>query len=206
MKSLKFLFVVLFGAVVGFTSCENLGLSPEDENSAIFDLMFLATADSSSTGGGHHHKHGHKGTLTEVAVADLSAKITTYIATKYVGSSIKHAAKTDSGYFAVHVVLADSTHKGLLFDASGNFLRERSGKGNSGTKIDLATLPAAITTYITANYAGSTLKDARKSSEGKYAVLVTKADGTKVLLGFDAAGVFLNELTPKLKGGKGKGK
>jgi hypothetical protein len=86
------------------------------------------------------------------------------------------------------------------------FIKEVSGKGHGGEKVDVSTLPTSITTYISTTYAGSTVNSARKSSDGKYGVLVTKADGTKVMLGFDAAGVFLNELTMKEKGGKGKGK
>lgn len=210
MKNLKVLVLVLFSAVVGFTSCEDLGLSPTDteDDSAYVDFMFLATADSSNTGG--KHGHGKKHNMTEIAVTALPANVTSYISTNYVGSTVKRAAQSDSGKYAVHIVLTDSTHKGLLFDAAGVFIKAFSGKGHSGEKIDIATLPTSITSYITANYVGSTIKGARKSSEGKYGVMITKADGTKIMLGFDAAGGFLNELALKEKGGKagkgGKGK
>lgn len=210
MKSLKLLVLVLLGATIGFSSCEQLGLTPtSDDNSAVFDLLFLATADSSVTGG--HHGHGGPkgkggGKMTQIDVTSLPSNVTSYISTNYVGSTVKHAAKTDSGYYAVHIVLTDSTHKGLLFDASGNFLREKSGKGHKGTSVDVASLPSAIATYVSANYAGSTITKAMVSSEGKYGVLVTKSDDTKVLLGFDSAGAFLNELTPKQGGKHGKGK
>lgn len=206
MKNLKVLILALFSAAVGFTSCENLGLSPSEtsDDSAYVDFMFLATADSSGLGG--KHGHGKKHNMTEIETSALPAAVTSYISTNYVGSSIKRAAKSDSGKYAVHIILNDSTHKGLLFDAAGVFVKEVSGKGHGGEKVDIATLPASITTYISTTYAGSTVSGARKSSDGKYGVLVTKADGSKVMLGFDAAGVFLNELTMKEKGGKGKGK
>lgn len=206
MKNLKVLILALFSAAVGFTSCENLGLSPSEtsDDSAYVDFMFLATADSSGTGG--KHGHGKKHNMTEIEANALPANVTSYISTKYVGSSIKRAAKSDSGKYAVHIVLKDSTHKGLLFDAAGVFVKEVSGKGHGGEKNDVASLPASVTTYISSTYAGSKVSGARKSSDGKYGVLVTKADGTKVMLGFDSAGGFLNELTMKEKDGKGKGK
>jgi hypothetical protein len=206
MKNLKVLILALFAAVVGLSSCENLGLSPAEttDDSAFVDFMFLATADSSSSGGKHHN--GKKHNMTEIETSALPTTVTAYITANYAGSSIKRAAQSDSGKYAVHIVLADSTHKGLLFDAAGVFVKEFSGKGHGGEKIDITTLPAAVTSYISSTYAGSTISGARKSSDGKYGVLVTKADGTKILLGFDAAGVFLNELNMKGKGGKGKGK
>ncbi|HLO45289.1 MAG TPA: hypothetical protein VK175_13220 [Leadbetterella sp.] len=206
MKNLKVLILALFAALAGLSSCENLGLSPSEssDDSAFVDFMFLATADSSSSSG--KHGHGKKHNMTEIELSALPTSVTGYITTNYVGSTIKRAAQSDSGKYAVHIVLADSTHKGLLFDAAGVFVKEFAGKGHGGEKIDVATLPAAITTYISTTYAGSTVSGARKSSDGKYGVLVTKADGTKIMLGFDAAGVFLNELSMKGKGGKGKGK
>ena len=204
MKNLKVLILALFSALVGFTSCENLGLSPDEtfDDSAYADFMFLATADSSGTGG--KHGHGKKHDMTEIEASALPASVTSYISTNYVGATIKRAAKSDSGKYAVHIVLTNSTHKGLLFDAAGKFVKEVSGKGHGGEKIDIAKLPSGITTYISTTYVGSKISGARKSSDGKYGVLVIKADGTKVMLGFDAVGVFLNELTMKKKGGKGK--
>jgi hypothetical protein len=206
MKNLKVLILALFSAMVVFTSCENLGLSPNEtsDDSAYADFMFLATADSSGHGG--KHGHGKKHDMTEIEASALPTSVTSYISTNYVGATIKRAAQSDSGKYAVHIVLSNSTHKGLLFDAAGKFVKEVSGKGHGGEKIDIAKLPSSITAYISNTYAGSKISDARKSSDGKYGILITKADGTKVMLGFDAAGVFLNELTMKKKGGKGKGK
>jgi hypothetical protein len=206
MKNLKVLILALCSALVGFTSCENLGLSPNEtsDDSAYADFMFLATADSSGHGG--KHGHGKKHDMTEIEASALPASVTSYISTNYVGATIKRAAQSDSGKFAVHIVLTNSTHKGLLFDAAGKFVREVSGKGHGGEKIDIATLPTIVTSYISTTYAGSKISSARKSSDGKYGVLITKADGTKVMLGFNSSGVFLNELTMKGKGRKGKGK
>ena len=212
MKNLKVLILGLFCATVGFTSCENLGLSPAstENDSAYVDFMFLATADSSSNFGHHHDK---KHNMTEIEASALPGAVTTYISTKYVGSTVKRAAKSDSGKYAVHIVLADNTHRGLLFDANGVFLKEVLGKANGGSKIDITSLPTAVTSYISTTYVGSTLNAARQSDDGKYGILITKADGTKIMLGFDSAGVFLNELSLNCKGigkgmdkGKGKGK
>ncbi|MCP9768058.1 hypothetical protein EGI22_09045 [Lacihabitans sp. LS3-19] len=202
MKNLKVLVLVLFGAMVGLTSCDMSNISPStNDESAMVDFLFLATADSSGTG----HQHGKKRNLTEIDVNALPANVTSYISTNYVGSTIERAAQDDSSKYAVKIILADSTHRGLLFDASGNFLKEFSGKCHGGSPIEISALPTEITSYITTNYADATIKNARQSPDGKYGVLIINADETVTLLGFDTDGKFLNVLTMDGKGGHRKG-
>lgn len=205
MKNLKFLFLILLGATLGLSSCDQSTVDPADDDSAYMDFLFFATADSSTNGNGH--KHG-KHNLTEIEISALPASVTSYITTNYAGSTIDKAAVSDSGKYAVRITLTDSTHRGLLFDSNGNFLSEHTGKGKglNGVKIDLASLPASITGYITANYAGSEVRAAHLTTDGKYGVLIKKADGTHVLLGFDATLAFTGETAFTNKGGKGKGK
>lgn len=64
------------------------------------------------------------------------------------------------------------------------------------TAVDIATLPTAITTYISTNYAGATIKDARKDANGNYIVAITLNNSLTLLL-FDSAGTFQKEATMK---------
>ncbi len=80
------------------------------------------------------------------------------------------------------------------------------GKGfhHKKTKIDIATLPAAIKTHIASNYVGYTISMAVKNdSTGSFGVGIKK-DSTHKLLSYDKNGVFLKELVRGDKGNKGK--
>ena len=61
------------------------------------------------------------------------------------------------------------------------------------TSVDPATLPAAILTYISTNYAGSNIKFAGKDDKGQYVVGVN-LNGVGIGLLFDATGKFLQKL------------
>lgn len=61
--------------------------------------------------------------LTEVSVSSLPNSISSYINTTYTGSNIDKAGKDKDGNYVV-LVLKDSKPIGLLFDASGKFLKE----------------------------------------------------------------------------------
>lgn len=204
MKLLKFAFIAIMGLTVALTSCNKSDVMPTtDDTSALNDFLFLATAGDSTVTGGKHGKGCH---LTQVAVADLPAVITSYITTNYAGSTIKNAGTDSLSNYIVLVTLADASHIGLKFDSAGTFVSVLAHKGK-GTAVLVADLPAAITTYVSSTYAGSTIEHAMKDTAGNYMLMVVKADGTKVGLGFDSAGVFKSELTVKGKGGKGgKGK
>ena len=62
------------------------------------------------------------------------------------------------------------------------------------TAVDAATLPAAITTYISTNYAGATIKEALKDAQGNYVVAITVSSVVNVLA-FKADGTFVKVLT-----------
>lgn len=64
---------------------------------------------------------------------------------------------------------------------------------HSLTTVDAASLPASITTYISTNYAGATIKEALKGPEGNYAVAITVNGVVKLLL-FKADGTFVKEV------------
>lgn len=67
---------------------------------------------------------------------------------------------------------------------------------SSLTAVDVTSLPAAITTYITTNYAGSTIKEARKDVQGNFVVAITVNNTLKLLL-FKADGTFVKEADRK---------
>lgn len=204
MNKFKSVLFAAFALMVVMSSCNKSDVSPLSDDYSYVDFMFLATT-ADSTGKTHT---GKKCSITEVEVASLPAAITSYVSTTYAGSTINKAGTTASGNYAVHVILADATHKGLIFDSAGKFLEERTKKGGKGgtrpEKVDVSTLPTSIPAYATANYAGSSIVFAFKGSLGGFGVLVKKADGTKVMLGFDDAGVFVAELEMKGKSRKGK--
>jgi Putative beta-lactamase-inhibitor-like, PepSY-like len=198
MKSIKILLLALFSSAAIFTSCVSTDVVPLDD-SAYLDLTFMASvADSTNT-----HKK-----MTEIDPATLPAVIKTYITTNYPGATIKHAGTTDSGKTIVHLVLADGLkNKGLVFDAAGKFLAEKTKDkdGKKGKKIEVSALPKVITDYIASKYSGGTIEKAFQSETLSYGVEVVKADKTKVMVLFDKDGKFLSELTHKEGEKKGKG-
>ncbi|WP_206170636.1 hypothetical protein [Spirosoma pollinicola] len=64
------------------------------------------------------------------------------------------------------------------------------------TAVDAATLPTAITTYISTNYAGATIKEALKDAQGNYVIAITVSSVVKVLA-FKADGTFVKVLDGK---------
>ncbi|WP_304237881.1 PepSY-like domain-containing protein [Jiulongibacter sediminis] len=205
MRHLKFVWAFLLAAPLAFTSCESLNLGPDAAagDSAMLDMLFFATNDD-STG----VVRGHRGhcNITEVAVEDLSATITDYISANYADATIDRAGTNDeTGYTMVKITLADGTHAGLIFDADGNFLEEKTHKGK-GTAVDVADLPTAITDYISTNYADATIEKARLHDDGSYGVLILQSDDTYLGVGFDADSNFVSEFNMKDKGGKKHGK
>lgn len=61
---------------------------------------------------------------TEVAVEDLPAAITDYIASNYPEASIAHARQMDDGNYGVLLLLQNDTLLGVGFDSEGNFIAE----------------------------------------------------------------------------------
>lgn len=136
--------------------------------------------------------------FTAIDVASLPATITNAISSSYASSTISGAAQNAEKLYVVFV--KTTSGKVLLeFNADGTFKQviQRGGKGRgSFTEITTAELPASVTAYITANYAGSTINKAAKSSvDGGYLVWIKKADGTNVGLSFGADGAFKQAMT-----------
>ncbi|TDL99547.1 MAG: hypothetical protein C4K58_06535 [Flavobacteriaceae bacterium] len=81
--------------------------------------------------------------------------------------------------------------------STSDTLKHHRGHHNI-TQIDIATLPEAITSYISTNYAGSTINLAGTDESGNYLVKITKADATQTGLLFDASGNFVSERAKKM--------
>ena len=143
-------------------------------------------------------KDDPKKDLIAVDIATLSATITTYVSTTYVGSKLEKAYTDKNGNFFVVVKKADGSKVAVLFDSKGAFVKElpKHGKGALNT-VDVKTLSTAITTYISTNYAGATIKKAYTDPDGNYLVSLKDAKGGEFGLMFDKNGVFVKVLKKK---------
>ncbi len=147
-------------------------------------------------------------TYEVVAAAALPTTITSYISSKYAGATTTEVNLLSNGTYVTYVALpagttlkASSTAKSstvlakLSFTAKGTLVSAKTD-----TPVLVANLLPAITTYITANYSGATIKSAHSESDGSFDVLITAADASKVKLNFDAAGVFVSARAFKANG------
>ena len=197
MKKISLLLIVLTG--VWFAACQKSNGTLDPQESSDFEGVVESAArygvltDSVTVG-------KCKGKLTEVATADLPKAVTDYINTTYAGSEIKYAAKDQSGKIVVALTLADGSAKGLLFNADGTFKEELKQHQHKAklTKVEVSALPAAITAYVTSNYAGAEIKIAASNEAGEYFVGITVNDTVKLLL-FNADGTFNKELEKPMK-------
>jgi hypothetical protein len=137
-----------------------------------------------------------KGVQTVIAVADLLIDITNYISANYVGSTITSAYMDSDGSYDVYITTAGGVNTKLDFTAAGVFVLASSGTTSSvnqtHTSVVISSLPTAISTYISANYLGSTITSAYMDSDGSYDVYITTAGGVNAKLDFTAAGVFVS--------------
>lgn len=184
-------------AVLGMSSCESSSIEPMEESS-LLDLFTLATVSDST---GRPMKK-----LTQVPIADLPAAITSFIQTTYPAATIQGAATGENGFTLVRVKSGNDKPLVLVFDASQVFVKALNPRSHHGTPVALEALPEPIKAYIAQNYAGSTLLHARTGPEGRFGVLIRKADTTVTVLGFAADGTFIAEIKPGEHGRKKKRK
>jgi hypothetical protein len=162
---------------------------------ANLNLNFSAAGDfvSVSSNGNNHSNHE-----TPIAIADLAASITTYIATTYPAATITSAEKDWNGGFEVHITTASGVRVELNFTAAGVFVvgSDSNNHHSAGTvSVVIQDLINNIKTYITANYAGAAIKEAHLESDGSYDVTIITAAGAKLKLAFTATGVFVSVKT-----------
>ncbi|MEZ0486754.1 PepSY-like domain-containing protein [Fibrella aquatica] len=199
MKTTYFFFVALVGLTLW--GCNNAQqVTPEDDTT-------LSSARLTGDTTGFHCRSA----VTKITVAELPAAVTAAISASYAGATVNYAAKDDAGNFLV-AITQNTERKTLLFNADGTFnkelaLRDRPGHGKGGpgrgrdslNQVAIADLPAAITSYITANYAGATINVATKDATRGFIVMITLNDQRKALL-FNIDGTFAQEIVRGLKG------
>lgn len=191
---------------VGLYSCnnDNPAVAPED------DVLTEARVGAMASGQSN-------GKATPISVSALPGTITNYISKNYAGFSAERAAKDADGNYIVVIENSNKEHKALSFGPDGTFKQELAFMGgkkdrnrpggpgdrgpNSFTAIDVASLPSAITNYVTSKYASSTISGAAQNAEKLYVVFVKTATD-KVILEFNADGTFKQEV---VRPGKGRG-
>ena len=202
MKKILFLLTAISGLFLASCNQQDINADNSDDVFSAIEASAARTAAVNDT----VTKGKCKGKLTSVDIATLPATITTYINANYAGSTIKFAGKDEKGQYVVGVSL-NSVETGLLFDANGVFVQTLThyGKKAKLTEVAVADLPASVGTYVTANYAGYTIKKAGKDADGN--LIVGLSDGTNhKALKFDSAGVFKEELQIPPHGKRGKKK
>ncbi len=139
----------------------------------------------------------------------LPKVITDYIAANYAEATVVRAGtKTDvAGAITQYevVISVSNVQYELEFDAAGKFLLVENEDGSDeGVAVAQASLPAAITTYLGANYAGYTVQSARSymlnGVLSGYEVWIL-SNGVATEGTFDATGKFIRVRT----GGNGYG-
>ncbi len=198
MKITVFLVVAFLCALT--ISCQKGTLEPSADTD--FTSMALSAARYSVEADSATKMHC-KGKLSELAEADIPAAITDYITANYAGATLKFAGTDEKGNVVVGLTLADGTPKGLIFDSAGDFVKELSRYKEHArlTEVAVADLPAAVSTYVTANYTGATIKHAGTNEAGEYFVMLSTA-GKPIVLLFNADGTFNKALEKPNHGGK----
>ncbi|WP_395050604.1 PepSY-like domain-containing protein [Flavobacterium sp.] len=131
-------------------------------------------------------------TYEVVSAAALPSTISTYIASKYAGSTTTEVNLNADGTYVAYVTLAPgATAKMSNVIAKLNFTaRGILVSTKTETPVAVSDLLPAIKTYISVNYAGATINVAHSETGGSFDVLITAADGSKIKLDFTADGTF----------------
>ena len=152
---------------------------------------FISARAGGDGGYGDHQEGGNGyGSTTAITQAALPAAITSYLSASYATATFQGAyAYSQNGVLAGYevTVLMNNVYTELLFNAAGTFVSvhtgnkggdgehngggdnhdgNHSGSGSSDAVIAQTALPAAITTYLTTNYAGYTFVSAKVEQNG----------------------------------------
>jgi Ca2+-binding RTX toxin-like protein len=195
-------------------SCQKNEISTDtaDLSSGTIAVAASATAAAATDSVFLLQSCGRAGHRDSIGFASLPVPATDYIAANYAGAiNSKAFSVTSNGAISGYVAVIYFNDKpvGLLFDATGTFLkvleqRERgdlSGPGHhrggrfehrdglGRDTIALSALPASVTAYLAANYPGDTLVKAVAAQDGSILV-VSKNNGAFVTV-FTADGTFV---------------
>ncbi|MEL1241450.1 PepSY-like domain-containing protein [Flavobacterium flavipallidum] len=145
-----------------------------------------------------NHRHHHSDRHNRIALINLISSIKTYISSNYPDSKIVAAFKESDGSIDVFVVTADDAKLNINFTADGEFVSVSTvDMFHMGQHIILtvADIPADITTYITTNYSGATIKGGHIEPDGTYEIYLLTSDNVKLKLTFTATYEFVSETT-----------
>lgn len=125
-----------------------------------------------------------------VRPSQLPAAITDYIAENYPGAQAQRAKQLESGVYFVKI---DNPGYILIFRGNGAFIEATVLFYHCrplGLPIDVASLPASISDYISANFSGAEIMVAFQKNNGMTIIGLSTIEGRKIV-GFDANGNFL---------------
>ena len=151
----------------------------------------------------------------DINVTELSSSIVTYVDENYPDAAIVSALQASNSAEAEYIVVLNTAEE-IAFDGSGNCLGDAEdfsaarhqrkggprhggggghggGQGHGGIPVD--SLPTAITTYVSANYANSRIIGARLDSTCQFGnvinVMVRQQRTAPTRLTFDLTGAYL---------------
>lgn len=203
----KIVFASLAGCLLFFSSCKKADTSSIDStvsgaSGAKQSELAIAAASSDSTDSTFNH---HDCKFTPVPINTLPKSVAAYINSSFPGASVEMAGSMTDGKCIVGIKKTDGSHVGLLFDASGTFIKEKPLPPNPkpGVPVNVSNLPSSISEYINTNYPGATMERACKMEDNNYIVGIKKSDGSHVGLAFSEEGQFLTELPAPPQHGPG---
>lgn len=163
-------------------------------------VMYGVTVASNDVG--TYSEDGEK--CSRIDLTSLPQTITDYITTHYAGAQVLKAAQRTEADGTTKIMVRLNTRQALTFDASGNFLAEKTGgkKGKKGKRgcdqmnkqsIAATELPQVAQDYIAANYANQATAEAFKLTKKGIASLFLVEFGNDLEAVFAADGTFLKE-------------
>lgn len=208
-------FYLLSFASLLFASCQKTD-SLETTNAETSNTIAVAASASVAAAGDSVYlvqPCGGGGRRDSITQSALPLAVATYLTANYSGYTfskafaLKNSSSLVTGY--VVVIYYNDNPVGVQFDAAGTFvkvLEQREGRdingpghhrggrfehrdGRQRDTIALTTLPAAITSHFTVNYAGDTLVKAFRSRDSSV-VVISKNNGVFATV-FAASGSFV---------------
>lgn len=157
-------------------------------------------------------------TAEEAVTGALATTLSDLAKARVTDATVVRVEKDSDGVavYEVHMVKADGTRVDVYFDANNAITKVeiKTGKGPKGDRTPPVEVTGALATTLgdlaKARVADATVEKVVKDDRNgaAYAVLMKKADGTKVVVHFDANNAILSVDTPPAKGAgmKGHGK
>jgi len=169
-----------------------------------FDVNWAFVSDKAEGNGGGGHGDANAVTIDPKTIP---ASVSTLISTNYAGYTVvKAESETHNGVASNEIDISNgTTMKALIFDTSWKFVSEQTGgkggnhggegQGGQATSVALTSIPAAVTTFITATYPGYTTSVAESETHNgvaSYELKIVNGTASKELI-FDANWKFVSE-------------